>query len=69
MSKRTMQLLVAYSRDRANKARELNLVELFTFVNKCESTVLDCQLQGPMVMPREGSILDQIGFGNVHLIT
>ena len=52
VNKRTMQFLVAYSRDRANTSRDLSLVEIVQLVNKCESTLHYCQLQAPMNMPR-----------------
>ena len=63
VSKATMEMLVQYSRERATKSHELNLLAILAFVNKCEAVLQHCQLTQEYRMLAEGVILDQVAGG------
>ena len=66
---KTIEMLVAYSREQATKGRELNLNDIIRFVNKCEAVLPDCTLKQQYKMPTDGAILDQTNSGSIHLNT
>lgn len=69
VSKPTMEMLVSYSREQATKSRELNLLDIVSFVNRCEAVLNTCALTQECRMPPDGAILDQVAGGSVHLNT
>ena len=66
---KTIEMLVAYSREQATKSRELNLNDIIQFVNKCEAVLPECTLKQQYKMPMDGAILDQTNSGSIHLNT
>ena len=67
--KATMEMLVSYSREQATKSRELNLLDIISFVNRCEAVLGNCQLTQECRMSPDGAILDQVAGGSVQLNT
>ena len=69
VSPKTIEMLVAYSREQATKSRELNLTDIIQFVNRCEAVLPSRILKQQYKMPTDGAILDQTAGGTVHLNT
>ena len=62
-------MLISYSREQATKSRELNLLDIVCFVNRCEAVLSTCQLTQECRRPPDGAILDQVAGGSVQLNT
>ena len=62
-------MLMVYSRERAQKNRQLKLEEIISFINKIEHNVSEAALHNTVSMPKGGNLLDTLQSGSHMLNT